>query len=95
MSGEIVWQRDVPVGRGLARPEVALTFDDGPWPVQTRRVLQVLRRIHVQATFFMVGYLTERYPDIVQRVERAGMTIGTHSWDHPTAHRSSTSTPPR
>jgi peptidoglycan/xylan/chitin deacetylase (PgdA/CDA1 family) len=83
VSGEIVWQRDVPVGRGLAHGEVALTFDDGPWPVQTRRVIQILRRFHVQATFFMVGYLTERYPGVVQMVDRAGMRIGNHSWGHP------------
>lgn len=83
VSGEVVWQRDVPVGRGLARPEVALTFDDGPWPVQTRQVIQILRRFHVPATFFMVGYLTERYPELVRIVDRAGMQIGNHSWDHP------------
>jgi peptidoglycan/xylan/chitin deacetylase (PgdA/CDA1 family) len=82
-SGEVVRQRDVPLGRGLARREVALTFDDGPWPVQTRQVIQILRRFHVPATFFMVGYLTERYPEIVRMVDRAGMQIGNHSWDHP------------
>jgi peptidoglycan/xylan/chitin deacetylase (PgdA/CDA1 family) len=83
VSGEVVWQQDVPVGRGLARRQVALTFDDGPWPVQTSQVIQILRRFHVPATFFMVGYLTERYPGIVQMVDRAGMRIGNHSWDHP------------
>lgn len=83
VSGEVVWQRDVAVGRGLAPAEVALTFDDGPWPVQTRQVVQILRRFHVPATFFMVGYLTERYPGIVEMVDRAGMRIGNHSWDHP------------
>ncbi len=83
VSGEIVRQRDVPMGRGLARREVALTFDDGPWPAQTRRVIQILRRFHVRATFFMVGYLAERYPRIVEMVDQAGMRIGNHSWDHP------------
>ena len=83
VSGEVVWQRDVPFGRGLARREVALTFDDGPWPVQTGQVIQILRRFHVPATFFMVGYLIERYPEIVRMVDRAGMQIGNHSWDHP------------
>jgi peptidoglycan/xylan/chitin deacetylase (PgdA/CDA1 family) len=83
VSGEVVRQRDVPVGRGLARREVALTFDDGPWPVQTRQVIQILRRFRVPATFFMVGYLVERYPGIVALVDRAGMRIGNHSWDHP------------
>jgi peptidoglycan/xylan/chitin deacetylase (PgdA/CDA1 family)/sulfur carrier protein ThiS len=83
VSGEVVWQRDFAIGRGLAPEEVALTFDDGPWPVQTRQVIQILRRFHVPATFFMVGYLTERYPGIVAMVDRAGMRIGNHSWDHP------------
>lgn len=69
---------------GMHRPPtVALTFDDGPWPHTTRQVLGVLERMHAQATFFMVGYLIERYPEIVRRVERSGMAIGTHSWSHP------------
>lgn len=62
---------------------VALTFDDGPWPHTTRQVVGILERMHAKATFFMVGYLIERYPEIVRSVERAGMTIGTHSWSHP------------
>jgi peptidoglycan/xylan/chitin deacetylase (PgdA/CDA1 family) len=69
---------------GMHRPPaVALTFDDGPWPHTTRQVVGILERMHVKATFFMVGYLIERYPEIVRRVERSGMTIGTHSWSHP------------
>jgi peptidoglycan/xylan/chitin deacetylase (PgdA/CDA1 family) len=82
-SGEIVSQRDVPVGGGVAHGEVALTFDDGPWPVQTRQVVRILEHFHVPATFFMVGYLVERYPGIVRMVANAGMRIGDHSWDHP------------
>lgn len=82
-SGEIVSQREVPVGVGVAHGEVALTFDDGPWPVQTGQVVRILERLHVPATFFMVGYLVERYPGIVRMVANAGMRIGDHSWDHP------------
>jgi peptidoglycan/xylan/chitin deacetylase (PgdA/CDA1 family) len=82
-SGEIVSTEFHPTGKGKIPGEVALTFDDGPWPVQTRRVLKVLRHYHVQATFFMVGNLVARYPGIVRDVERAGMPIGNHSWDHP------------
>ena len=82
-SGKVVGIEYRSIG-GTRRPAaVALTFDDGPWPTSTRQVLQVLERMHVDATFFMVGYLMERYPEIVTRVERAGMTIGTHSWVHP------------
>jgi peptidoglycan/xylan/chitin deacetylase (PgdA/CDA1 family) len=83
VSGDVVSVRDMPVGRGVAHGEVALTFDDGPWPVQTRQVVRILERLHVPATFFMVGYLAERYPGIVRLVANAGMRIGDHSWDHP------------
>jgi hypothetical protein len=83
ISGDVVSVRDVPTGAGVAPRAVALTFDDGPWPVQTRSVLRVLERYHAPATFFMVGYLVDRYPGIVRMVARAGMRIGDHSWDHP------------
>src|SRR4029077_14542448 len=69
--------------RGISHGEVALTFDDGPWPVQTKQVVDILERFHAPATFFMVGNLVERYPGIVQMVAKAGMRIGDHSWDHP------------
>jgi len=83
LSGKVVSVRYRTLGKAQAPPAVALTFDDGPWPDTTLRVLQILERMHVKATFFMVGYLAERHPDIVQRLERADMTIGTHSWSHP------------
>ena len=79
----MVSQRDVPVGGGIAHGEVALTFDDGPWPVQTGQVVHILERLHVPATFFMVGYLVARYLGIVRMVANAGMRIGDHSSDHP------------
>lgn len=82
-SGDVVSQREVPVGGGVAHGDVALTFDDGPWPVQTGHVVRILQRLHAPATFFMVGYLVERYPGIVRMVANAGMRIGDHSWDHP------------
>jgi peptidoglycan/xylan/chitin deacetylase (PgdA/CDA1 family) len=61
---------------------VALTFDDGPSP-DTRRILAVLRRLHVRATFFVVGRLAERYPQLVRRELAAGMGVGSHSYSHP------------
>jgi peptidoglycan/xylan/chitin deacetylase (PgdA/CDA1 family) len=85
LSGEIVSTEFRPTGRGKVPGKVALTFDDGPWPVQTRQVLKVLHRYHAEATFFMVGTLVERYPGIVRDVQRAGMPIGDHSWSHPMA----------
>ena len=83
ISGDTVSTRDVPVGRGVSHGDVALTFDDGPWPGQTKQVVHILERLHVPGTFFMVGYLVQRYPGIVRMVRHAGMRIGDHSWDHP------------
>jgi peptidoglycan/xylan/chitin deacetylase (PgdA/CDA1 family) len=83
VSGEIVATRYVTKGAAKTPPAVALTFDDGPWPGSTLRVLSILEKMHVKATFFVIGNLAARYPDMVRREERAGMTIGNHSWDHP------------
>jgi peptidoglycan/xylan/chitin deacetylase (PgdA/CDA1 family)/sulfur carrier protein ThiS len=83
ISGDVVSTSEVPVGRGVSHDEVALTFDDGPWPVQTKQVVDILERFHVPASFFMVGDLVTRYPGIVRMVANAGMRIGNHSWDHP------------
>lgn len=66
-----------------SKPAVALTFDDGPDPVYTPRLLDVLQRHQAKATFFMVGQAAERHPDIVKKVAAAGHAIGNHSWDHP------------
>ena len=66
-----------------AQPEVALTFDDGPNPYYTPRVLAVLQRYHVPATFFCVGYLVARYPQLVRQEQVAGYVVGDHSWSHP------------
>jgi peptidoglycan/xylan/chitin deacetylase (PgdA/CDA1 family) len=82
-------------GRGTVPAAVALTFDDGPWPGQTREVLRILHRYRARATFFMIGNLMERYPGIVRDVVRAGMPIGDHSWSHPSAPPFSELTPHR
>jgi peptidoglycan-N-acetylglucosamine deacetylase len=73
----------VSIGKGHTPHDVALTFDDGPWPQDTGAIVAILRRYHVPATFFEVGYLAERYPGIVRKVARAGFPIGNHSYDHP------------
>jgi peptidoglycan/xylan/chitin deacetylase (PgdA/CDA1 family) len=63
-------------------PVVALTFDDGPHPESTPRLLDILEKHGAHATFFMVGEAAQRHPDIVRRVAEAGHAIGNHSWDH-------------
>jgi peptidoglycan-N-acetylglucosamine deacetylase len=62
---------------------VALTFDDGPSPQYTPRILATLLRLHVRATFFCIGYLADQYPALVRKELRAGMTVGNHSYNHP------------
>lgn len=62
---------------------VALTFDDGPNPPYTGRILNVLEEEHVHATFFLVGRAAQAYPTVVQREVRDGDAIGNHTWNHP------------
>lgn len=61
---------------------VALTFDDGPNPPYTDRILDVLEREHVRATFFVVGRAVAAYPGVVRRELRDGDAIGNHTWAH-------------
>jgi len=61
---------------------VALTFDDGPSPVWTPKILDVLRDAGVKATFFMLGSHVEKYPDVARRVAQEGHDIGNHTYDH-------------
>lgn len=61
---------------------VGLTFDDGPHPVWTPRLLSLLRRAKVKATFCMVGIEVQRNPKLVQAIVRDGHTLCNHSWDH-------------
>ena len=84
ISGKLVSSAFRPSGGGSPPPQVALTFDDGPSPRYTPRILRILRRFGVPATFFVVGYLAERYPAMVRQVRDAGMAIGSHSMNHPT-----------
>lgn len=71
----------IPLGSG--EPVVALTFDDGPHPSNTPRVLDILAEKGVHATFFLVGSQAQAHPEIVRRILAEGHEIGNHSWDHP------------
>nr|WP_231134162.1 polysaccharide deacetylase family protein [Motilibacter deserti] len=63
---------------------VALTFDDGPQPGSTDRVLDVLGELGVQATFFCTGANAQAHPSLVRRIAAEGHTVGSHSRTHPT-----------
>jgi len=63
--------------------EVVLTFDDGPLPPYTNRVLDVLAAECVKATFFIVGRMAHAYPQLVKRVHHEGHTLANHSQNHP------------
>jgi peptidoglycan/xylan/chitin deacetylase (PgdA/CDA1 family) len=67
----------------LADREVVLTFDDGPIPPYTTRILEILASECVKATYFMVGEMAKEYPALVRSVYDGGHTIGTHSMTHP------------
>lgn len=68
---------------GLEPGEVVLTFDDGPYPGRTDKILDALDAACVKATFFVVGQMARAHPDLVRREDADGQTIGTHSWSHP------------
>ena len=74
----------------LSDKEVVLTFDDGPLPPYTNRILDTLASECVKATFFMVGRMVRGYPSIVRRIYNEGHTIANHSQNHPfTFHKMS------
>jgi peptidoglycan-N-acetylglucosamine deacetylase len=63
--------------------EVALTFDDGPDPEWTPKILDILKAAKVKAAFFLVGVNAERYPNLVRRIASEGHEIGNHTYYHP------------
>lgn len=65
-----------------ARRAIALTFDDGPHPRDTPRVLDALARHNVQATFFLIGRNAERYPHLVKEIHRNGHQLALHCYRH-------------
>jgi peptidoglycan/xylan/chitin deacetylase (PgdA/CDA1 family) len=75
MYGRLLWH-------GPARPEVALTFDDGPSPATTPRVLELLAAAGVQATFFVVGRKALAHPRLVRDIAAAGHQVGLHGFEH-------------
>jgi len=83
ISGKQVESRVELTGPETTPNAVALTFDDGPSPLYTPQILNILERFHVKATFFTIGFQVEEHPDLIQAEVDAGMVVGNHSWDHP------------
>jgi peptidoglycan/xylan/chitin deacetylase (PgdA/CDA1 family) len=69
--------------QGPRNQMIALTFDDVPDPRFTPQLLDVLRKYHVKATFFVVGSRAEKHPALVARIIREGHVVGNHSYNHP------------
>jgi peptidoglycan/xylan/chitin deacetylase (PgdA/CDA1 family) len=70
-------------------PVVAMTFDDGPHPKLTPRLLDMLKARGLRATFYLIGNRVATWPDIVRRIHAEGHEIGNHSWSHPDLSRRS------
>lgn len=73
------------------QPEVYLTFDDGPHPEVTPKVLNLLEQHEAKATFFCLGTNVQAYPHLFRRITESGHAVGNHTW----SHRSGWSTPRR
>ncbi|MGC1395773.1 MAG: polysaccharide deacetylase family protein, partial [Coleofasciculaceae cyanobacterium] len=61
---------------------IALTFDDGPWPNTTSKILATLKQQKVKATFFVIGKHVKLYPQLIKQVVAEGHTVGNHTWSH-------------
>lgn len=67
-----------------AEQSVHITFDDGPHPVATPKVLEILRKRRVAATFFLLGTSVRQFPEIARQVSLEGHSVGNHSMNHTT-----------
>jgi peptidoglycan/xylan/chitin deacetylase (PgdA/CDA1 family) len=82
-----VGRKQFPQTLPLTPKEVVLTFDDGPWPGTTERILDALRQECVRATFFLIGRNAAVRPALAQRELAEGHTVGYHSFSHPMLDR--------
>jgi peptidoglycan-N-acetylglucosamine deacetylase len=80
-EGKAIWE--VPTEEKV----IALTFDDGPSPTFTPKILDLLKSYDVKATFFSVGYRMEKQPEIVKRQVEEGHEIANHTYSHPSFRR--------
>uniref|UniRef100_UPI003F651DDC polysaccharide deacetylase family protein n=1 Tax=Rhizobium lupini TaxID=136996 RepID=UPI003F651DDC len=77
-----VGSNEFPKTLPMADHEVVLTFDDGPRPPNTQKVLEALAQECVRATFFLVGRSSAEFPELVRRIASQGHSIAHHSWSH-------------
>ncbi len=77
-----IWQALYPYGVFRTGKAVYLTFDDGPIPEVTPKVLAILAQYKVKATFFMVGENVDKHPEVYEQVVKAGHRIGNHTYNH-------------
>lgn len=82
-----VGRKHFPQTLPLQAKELVLTFDDGPWPGTTPKVLDALKRECVRATFFLVGRNTEAHPALARREIAEGHSVGHHTYAHPLLDR--------
>jgi peptidoglycan-N-acetylglucosamine deacetylase len=86
-----VWPTSQIFGRTLTAPrrpgELALTFDDGPNPAWTPRLLEILAEHKLSGTFFLMGKFAQTEPQLVRKIVASGHLIGNHSWSHPNLAR--------
>jgi peptidoglycan-N-acetylglucosamine deacetylase len=92
LSGAVIPSSWEPPAKFIPRPEVdltprrpwiALTFDDGPHAVMTEKLLDVLDHEHVPGTFFVVGKMAQRNPDVLRDIARRGHEVANHTYSHP------------
>ena len=76
MYADVIWRGEP------GKSRVALTFDDGPHPKTTRKVLQILARKGHRATFFVVGRKALQHPDVIREIHEAGHALGLHGYLH-------------
>ncbi|TCV87467.1 polysaccharide deacetylase family protein [Sulfurirhabdus autotrophica] len=93
LAGAVLWPKGQLLGSNITRlpdvaalrSEVSLTFDDGPDPVVTPRVLDLLDQYQAKASFFCLGARAEAHPEIIKDILRRGHSVENHSYSHPNA----------
>ncbi len=83
MAPTAQWYGRTFVGLGRGSKQLALTYDDGPNDPHTLRLLEILRKHNVRATFFLIGRYVQQRPDLVRELAKDGHVVGNHTFTHP------------